>query len=402
MGALETATELANFAGRGAGSDAERRAAVWLRREASTGSRVAELEPFWCRPDWALAAVWHAALGLAGSLLAVSHPKLGGALLLAALLSVLADALWSRSPGRLLTFERASQNVVSRAEAGDSRVKLIVTANYDAGRTGLMYQDRIRAVAARARQLAGPAAPGWVAWLALDLAALLAVAIARSGGTQQGAAVDAVQIGATVVLVLALALLVEQGLAEYGPAAGDNASGAATALALVRALDTSPPAHVAVELVLTGAGDGAGAGLQHHLRARRARATDVVVLGIGACGAGRPRWWISDGALQPMRYFGRLRELAAETASAEAYLGAKPQYGRGRGPALAARARALPAIAIGCLDEQGLAPRSHTRADTADRLEDDALGSLLAYALALVDAIDAEVGKRAGNSVQRF
>ncbi len=83
-----------------------------------------QVESFWCRPNWALAHAWHAALGLAGSLLSVPLPHLGLDLLLAALACVLADELLGISPGRRLTRERASQNVVARParEAGERAV----------------------------------------------------------------------------------------------------------------------------------------------------------------------------------------------------------------------------------------------------------------------------------------
>ena len=106
MSTADTVAGLAGFSGRGAGSDAERRAARWLTSELEAGGRDARLETFWCRPNWAFAQLWHVALGLAGSLVCVSSPRVGGALVLVALLSAIADAVTGHSPGRLLTPER--------------------------------------------------------------------------------------------------------------------------------------------------------------------------------------------------------------------------------------------------------------------------------------------------------
>ena len=90
------------------------------------------------------------------------------------------------------------------------------------------------------------------------------------------------QLVPTAALVVALALLLDLATAEYGPGAGDNASGVAVTLALVRALEVTPPRRLAVEVVLQGAGDGTMLGLRKHLRARRRELTaaDVVVLGL--------------------------------------------------------------------------------------------------------------------------
>src|SRR6185312_10554704 len=250
-------------------------------------------------------------------LVAVHHGFLGGAIVLAALLCVVADGLTGYSPGRRLTREHASQNVVSRAAAQPvgARARLIVTANYDAGRTGLAHRNGLRASAARLKQLTGPLSPGWTGWLVIFMAWLLAVAVERHRGLT-GTPIGVLQLIPTAALVLALALLLELAGAPFGPAAGDNGTGTAVAIALVRALDAAPPRHLDVELVLQGAGEAGMVGLRRHLRSRRGelRAANTIVLGIAAAGAGRPRWWVSDGALIPLPYLARLRGLAAHAA----------------------------------------------------------------------------------------
>jgi hypothetical protein len=416
MRAAHTVSELTAFERRGAGTNAERRAALWLAAELQSNRREATLETFWCRPNWALAHAWHALLGVAGSLVIVSDAKLGGAIVLVALVSLVADSLIGYSIGRRLSPEHASQNVVSRAEGDDDeRVKLIVTSNYDAGRTGVVHRDRPRALAAWARRVAGDGSltPGWLGWLAIELAWLLVVAFLRDAGST-GTAVGAVQLIPTLGLVLELALLLELAGAGFGPGAGDNASGAAVALALVRALDAAPPRRLSVELVLQGAGDGSMIGLTKHLRARRRelKPGNAVVLGIAACGAGRPCWWLSDGPLIPLRYLRRLRELAAtvgqetqlvESAPADSTMESAladftdspgsvlSHCGRGVGPALPARSAGLPALTIGCLDVRGLAARSHQARDVADAMDPGAMDAMLEFALTLVDAIDASL-----------
>jgi hypothetical protein len=401
MSTADTVAGLSGFDGRGAGSDAERRAANWLASKLAAGGRDTQVEPFWCRPNWALTHLWHVVLALAGSLVAVSSPKVGGVLIVIALLSVLADAITGRSLGRRLSPERASQNVISagdRDEGGDradvGRVRLLLTANYDAGRAGLAYRRALRRPFVRANASIGAAGPGWVGWLAIAMAWLLAVAIARVGGAG-GGAIGALQLIPTVGLVLAAALLIELLTADHGPAANDNASGVAAAIALARALDSGPPRNLTVEVVLTGAGDGDGIGLTTHLRGARKThtRTNTVVLGLAAAGGGKPRWWVSDGTLVPRRYFAALRELCERVAREESYLEAKPHRDRGASPARPARSMALPAIAIGSRDPDGLAPRSHAHADTAEDVDEAALDELVNYGLLVVDAIDGYVGR---------
>ncbi len=407
MSAADTAAGLGAFAGRGAGTDAERRAAHWLARQVRAARREVRLETFWCRPNWALAHAWHCLLATAGSLVTVAHPALGGAVVLVALLSVWADGLTGRSLGRRLTPERASQNVVSPAlahrpdgglppAAGPPPVRLIVTANYDAGRGGLAYRDVIRRPVAALKRLAahGALTPGWLGWLSIELLWLLGIAALRAGGAS-GTPVGVLQLVPTAALVVGLAILLELAGAPFGPAAGDNASGAGVALALVRALDAAPPRHIAVELVLQGAADGSMTGLRRHLRNRRRELTrsGTVVLGIGPCGSGSPCWWVSDGPLIPLRYLARLRTLAARLAAGG--LTARPVRGRGVSPALPARARGLPALTLGAVDARGLVPRSHQHSDVPEALEPGSHDAVLQFAQLLVDDLDAEVARPA-------
>jgi hypothetical protein len=406
MRPAEIVADLSAYERRGAGTDAERRAARRLARELEAPGRAVRVETFWCRPNWAFAHVWHVALGLAGSLVAVSSPRVGGALILVALISLIADERLGISPGRRLTREHASQNVIcvpavrpSAPAVSPAPVHLIITANYDAGRAGLAYRDWLRGPFARIQRMAGGRLPGWLAWTALALVWLLVVAILRVEGHKTGA-IGALQLVPTVGLVLALALLIDLATAEFSPAANDNASGTAVALALARALSAAPPsARVSAQVVLAGAGDGFGLGLRAYLRARRRelRAANAVVLGIAPCGAGDPRWWRSDGQLVPLRYLERLHRMCAELAADVPGLSFKPHRGRGATPALPARSRRLPAIAIGRLDERGLAPRSHQSKDTADQSDAKALDATVQLGLMLVDAIDAFLQDRPGD-----
>lgn len=387
---------LAAFERRGPGTDAERRAARRLARELYSAGYKVETETFWCRPNWALAHAWHVALALAGSVLSVSEPTVGAALLGAALLSTLADGLTGVSPGRRLTPERASQNVVAQGTPGPGqdlttdRTTLILTANYDAGRTALVYRDALRRPAAWLRRRSGPFALGWLAWLSIAITWSLAVAVIRAIERHPPHALGAIQLPPTVVLVLSLALLLEAAAAGYGPAANDNASGAAVAIALANALKAGPPGNLEIQLILQGAGEGQEVGIRNHLKnhKRELRRAGAIVLGIAPCGEGHVTHWLSDGRLIPLRYARQLRELCADIGPTKS----TGHRGRGATPALPARARGLAAISIGCLDARGLAPRSHQSTDTANAVDEAALGRTLEAALVLVDAIDAAVG----------
>jgi len=75
-----TVESLCGFAGRSAGSDAERRAADWLRDRAGAGKRDAELEVHWVRPHWSTIHLVHALAGVVGSLVSTASAIAGVAI----------------------------------------------------------------------------------------------------------------------------------------------------------------------------------------------------------------------------------------------------------------------------------------------------------------------------------
>ncbi|HKO28316.1 MAG TPA: M28 family peptidase, partial [Solirubrobacteraceae bacterium] len=243
---------------------------------------------------------------------------------------------------------------------------------------------------------------GWLAWLSLTMIWALAVAVVRATQNHPPHSLGAIQLPPTVALVLALALLLEAAAATYGPAANDNATGTAVAIALANALKAGAPHNLSVELVLQGAGEGQEIGLRRYLRGRRRELgpANAVVLGIAPCGCGHVgpgsgrhiRHWLSDGRLIPLRYSRTLRELCADLE------GSAGHRGRGATPALPARAKGLPAIAIGCLDRHGLAPRSHQPTDVASAIDQADLDQAIEFALRLVDAIDGALEPEPANS----
>ena len=392
MRPLETIRGLAAFERRGPGTDAERRAARWLAGELTAQRLRVRIETFWCRPNWAMAQAWHVALALVGSLVSPSNPTIGAILLAIALGSIVSDEITGFSLGRRLTPEHASQNVVAaaalaRSDATGAETPLIITGNYDAGRTALVYRDTMRRTAARLRNLAGPAALGWLAWLAIATAWLLAIAIVRSSAHGSSTALGLIQLPPTVALVLGLALLLEAAGAPYGPAANDNASGIAVATALMNALAQNPPDNLALELVLSGAGNGGEIGIRRYLRSRRRelRRANAIVIGIAPSGSGHVHYWQSDGRLVPLGYARPLRALASELPDAT------PHRDRGATPAQPARARGLAAIAIGCQNNQGLAPRSHQSKDTETTIDEATLDRTVNVTLKLIDEINASL-----------
>ncbi len=259
MPAMRSAVDgLCSFAGRGACTDAERRAAVWLHDELRSRGHEAFVETRWVRPQRALTLALGALLAVAGSLLSTASALPG--LIVAgagALVLVLHAGGW---PLPLLP-RRATQHVLTAAPDAS----LVIAAAYDAPRRGLVLNDRWR------RYLRPRAAP-----------AICGVAVAGAAAARLAEVDDAwlgaVQLVPTLVLLLVLAAAVDVALSGWSPGANDNASGVAVALALHEQLKRGGREPT---LLLVGAGHA-------DPRAIRRERLGGAVLEIGPCGAGRP------------------------------------------------------------------------------------------------------------------
>src|ERR671911_2679920 len=133
--------DLVAFEGRWPGTDAERRAAGHLEQRLQALGRDADTEPTSVSPNYPVTHAIHALLGIVGSVLSVYQPVVGLAIVLFATVSAFGDLTGTVYLVRRLTGRRASQNVTS-AERGDKPGIVILSAHYDAARTGLVFSRR--------------------------------------------------------------------------------------------------------------------------------------------------------------------------------------------------------------------------------------------------------------------
>ena len=108
-------------------------------RRAASRDR-ADLRPPAVRPVYGA----HAALAIAGSFVASPAPAVGFALVLFAAVSLYLDLNTRLYLIRRLFFRRASQNVVSRGRSPDAPARVVLSAHYDAARTGYVFRAPLR------------------------------------------------------------------------------------------------------------------------------------------------------------------------------------------------------------------------------------------------------------------
>ncbi len=314
----QIADELRAIEGRAPCTDAERRAARAIARRLRATGRRPRTQTVWVRPGNEPLLAVASALGVAASVVSVDHAVTGLWLAAGALaLLVLAPLLGAR---------RATQWVwagTPRTKGSDPFVRLLLTCRADA-----------QPVALGERVLARLRLPGPRVMLALSLAALVAFAAARSGGTG-GTVLGAGQLVPTAICIALVGAFLDAWVARPTRAA----AGPAAALAVLDALDRSPPKQLRPEVVVAGPKS-----MRAFVRAQRKAGTGATEVAVVELREGRLGFLRSDGSLIPQRLHPRMVGLLR---------GAAPmRRGRSQSPASAARAARWPAIALeGDVDE---------------------------------------------------
>jgi hypothetical protein len=396
---MEVIRELCSFEGRLAGTDAERRAASRLAERLRDAGRRAEVEPTYVHPQYGLVHATHCVLGVAGSLVAVALPALGFGLVLFASTSMYLDLNYRVYLVRRLFFRRASQNVVSTGGRADAPARLVITAHYDAARTGAIFSPKRARRAAHLRERYPWLGPFRVIFWSLAL--LLPSLGARMAGVDSNAIAFA-QLPFTLVPLVAIFALVDIELSDVVPGANDNASGVATAVALAADLEAEPTEHLDTWIVLPGAGECQQEGMRSFMRAHRDPLADrpTYFLNLDTVGHGSVRFVTAGGWIVSYELDRRLAELAAAIAEADApgddHEPARPLAHALAGDEMPARLAGFPAIALTATDDDGYIPHLHLPSDTRENLDPAALERAHDFALELMRQLDRDVARSQG------
>lgn len=392
-GRIDLIRELCSFRERGPGTDSERRAADMLAGRLRGIGRRAEVEPFFTHPEYAIVHLIHAAMGVAGSILATVQPAAGFALVLLAAVSTYLDLNTRLYLVRSLLFRRASQNVVSPGDRPGA-ARLILMAHYDAARTGYIFSkgsNRIRRLPERIRLGLGP----FRIFFWLGLAPLLPILGARMAGLD-ATWLNALQAIPTIILIVAGFLLIDIALSDIVPGAYDNASGVAAVLSAAQELTASPPENLDVWVVLAGSEESFCEGSRAFVRARRKeldRATTVFV-NIDSVSSGEVAYEISQGPVISLPHDPQLIELCEALSAAGQ--SARPIRHPVLDDAMPARVRRLRAITLRTTDSDGnLAPWYHTHEDVPERVDAEALTRATDFVVSLARLLDREASRAA-------
>jgi peptidase M28-like protein len=395
----ELIEELCSFEGRWPGTDAERRAANRLAERLRAMGRKVAIEPTYVHPEYAMVIAAHVLLAIVGSLIALALAPLGFVIVLVAATSLYLDQNTRLYLIRRLFFRRASQNVVSPGSNSSAPARLILSAHYDAAKTGLVFGPGPTRAAKRlsetARLLLGPIR--LLFWA--GIVPLLAVSGVRLAGVDaQWLAI--VQLLPTALLLVTLTLLIDISLSGIVPGAYDNASGVAAVLSAAQLLDAEPPKNLDVWVVLPGAEECNCEGMARWVAAHTNELDreNTFFLNIDSVSFGDVHYLASEGAIVSYRLDRRLFDLCEAIGAADREDGNRYRARPIRIPfhtdALPANTRGFRAISLVGVEDGVGPPYYHTHADTPEELDEDAMTRAVDFTVELVRQIDRDVGRQ--------
>src|SRR5918999_1112108 len=365
----------------------------------------------------------HVAMAVIGSVVSVTIPVLGAALVLLVTVLTFLDANGIALTTRRLFGRRASQNVISREEGGKGG-DLVLVAHYDSGRGGLAFnrrlQERRATISKTIKRPIGPLQPLFWTLVAVTICTLL-----RLPGLEN-TILTVIQFVFTVLLILALPPLIDTGFAPVAPGANDNASGVATVLRLAERFGGKLE-HFDVHVLFTGSQEAFALGMRSYLNRHRADLDEerLVFLNVDEVGLGMVRYTSREGLLLPVKSHSQLVEMcdeivedheeeqeddrdddepdnAAARAAAdaedddededEARPGPRKLVSRNISAAFAPRSAGYPAITITCKGRLDYTPTHHQATDLPDRIDDEAMERAYAFCAELIERVDATVG----------
>jgi len=397
-GRRELIEKLCAFEGRWPGTDAERRAANWLAGRLREMGRRAAIEPTYVQPEYSLAIALHVALAIAGSLVALASGPIGFAMVLLAAASLYLDQSTRFYLLRRLLFRRASQNVVSPGSSPNAPARLLLTAHYDAAKTGYVFGPRSTRLARRLPEaLRVPLGPLRLIFWAGIVPLLLASGLRMAGLETRW--LDVVQLAPIVLLLVSFALLIDIALSAVVPGAYDNASGVAAVLSVAAALDREGPENLDVWVVLPGAEECNAQGMAQYLGAHRKEIDRqrTVFVNLDSVSFGTVHYLAAEGAIVSYAMDRRLIQLCEAVAAADESYAARPIRIPFHTDALPARARGFRAISLLGVEDGVGPPYYHTPDDTPDKLDEEAMTRAVAFTVDLVHALDRDIG-RAGTA----
>jgi hypothetical protein len=386
----ETIKRIVALGPRWTGMEGAQRVPELISAELLDNGRAVEREEIRVRPEYHLTLALYAAIGAAGGVVsAVGSEFLGLVMLLLATVAMYLDLTARLHVARYLLPRRLAQNVTSRGERPDAPARVVLTANHDAARTGLLYWRRRSRRPARPRRWQPSKLVGPIDVCFWTMAAALAAAALRVITGTDSDVLSVIQFVFTVILMTYVVLFIDIAMSPASEGANSNASGVATLLEVGRRIARDPLDAIDVWLVFPAAQEGFMLGMRQWMK-EKAEDLDprrTFFVHVDSVGGGKVHHVTGEGFALLYRHDPSLIRICER-------LGSEPKVWRTGTDGVIPGMQDFPSVTICGADEAGRVPNHRRTSDTVENLDEEALGAAIDYVEELVRRIDDIAARR--------
>lgn len=383
----ETIKRIVALGPRWTGMEGAQRVPEMISAELLDNGREVEREEIRVRPEYHLTLALYTAIGAAGGVVsAVGSAPLGLLMVLLATVAMYLDLTARLHIARYLFPRRLAQNVTSRGDRPDAPARVVLTANHDAARTGLLYWRRSRR-AARRRRLSTLVGPVDICFWTMAVA-LAAAALRLITGTDSNV-LAVIQFVLTVILMTYVVLFIDVAMSPASDGANSNASGIATLLEVGRRIARDPLDAIDVWFVFPAAQEGFMLGMRQWMK-EKAEDLDprrTFFVHVDSVAGGKVHHVTGEGFALLYRHDPSLIRICER-------LGSEPKVWRTGTDGVIPAMQGFPSVTICGADEAGRVPNHRRTSDTVANLDEGALDAAIDFVEELVRRIDDIAARR--------
>jgi hypothetical protein len=368
------------FEKRGPTKEGERRAGDYIAGRMNDIGLEVNVEDFHVSPHYYWAYFAHMVLVLLAGFATIWTRPAWIPWVMAAVILLVAVSFWGDLTTkfhllRSLMPRFPSRNIIGLIPNEDARRHVIVSAHYDAAKTGeMVFDPELDEKVAKFYKEKFDSTPNVMMPLLLAMVVMLGVVAVRAVvpyGTAMWAATWTLQGLASIALLIGAVSFFDIGIGPYVPGACDNLSGIASCMSIAEQVLAEPLENTDLTVLALGCEEAIMMGMVSYLRkhAREIDRENTYFINIESVGYGTVRYGVGEG-------FVRLRPYSKELVSIARGLkesGEFPEIGtyevRLGTDAMVPLVRGFKAITIFAFNENNFVPNYHSVGDTPENMD---------------------------------
>lgn len=258
---IDDIKNLCSFKNRGAGTEEEKKAALWLKERMDKIGLKTKIQEFKFPLSFSSSLALHGILAVLFSLLSLKNPYIASLLILFIIFSYFGECTARFIILRRLLLSGVSQNVIAKLGDSQAKNKVVICAHCDVAKCGLIYKPRLSKIGSLySSDKLGPLSPPFFFMIVIFVISVLRVFL------NYNIFLNVIQIIFTFLILFFVFLAIQYEFSKYTDGASDDASGIAVVLALAEELKRNTNNLSEFTFLLTGSEEGHMIGMRFFMK----------------------------------------------------------------------------------------------------------------------------------------